>query len=156
MLNKNKYLLVYLLLNGLSILLSILSSMSLPRHTAGLLSTGNHGSFLPEQLPSLVSPLWICLCQALNLQLSFWIFIMFLMTHSSTCVDPSKRTVNPLIIPRVPEVQFQLHTRWGCIPFPLINIQSAYFSETSIYTFPVIATNSKDRWRVGSYFLPQN
>lgn len=146
---------VYLLLNGLSILLSMLSSMSLPRHAAGFLSTGNHRSFLPEQLFSLVSLLWICLCRALNLQLSFWIFMMFLTTHSSTCVDPSKRTVNPLIIPRVLEVQFQLHTRWECILFPLINIQSTYFSQTNIYTFP-IATNSKDWWRVGSYFLPQN
>lgn len=135
MLNKKKYLQIYLLLNVLSILLLTLSSTSLPRHTAELLSTGNHRSFLPEQLPSLVSLLWICLCQVLNLQLSFWIFTMFLTSQSSTCVGPSKRTGNPLITQRVSEVQFQLHTRWGCILFPLINIQSTYFSQINIIYF---------------------
>lgn len=99
------------------------------------ITTGSHISFLPEQLASLVSLLWICLCQVLNLQLSFWIFMMFLMTQPSTCVGPYKRTVNPLIIPRVPEVQFQLHTRWGCTLFPLINIQSTYFFQINILYF---------------------
>lgn len=155
MLNKKKYFAMYLLFKVLSILLSILPSMPLPRDTTGLLFTGNHRFFLPEQLPSLVSLFWIHLRQVLNSQLSFWIFIMFLTTQPSTCIGPHKRTGNPLIIPKVPKVQFQLHTRWGYTLFPLINIQST-FSKSTFYTFPDTAANSKDWWQVGSYFPSQN
>lgn len=40
-------------------------------------------------------------------------FCDVLMTHPSTYIGPYKkrRTVNTLIIPRVPKIQFQLHTR---------------------------------------------
>lgn len=50
-------------------LLLMQSSMSLPRHTAGLLSTGNHRSFSPEQVPSLVPLHCTSLSQVLDFAL---------------------------------------------------------------------------------------
>lgn len=103
MLSKEEYYFpICLLLNILAMLLLMQSSMSLPSYTAGLLSTENHMSFSPEQVPSLGNfPAQVLDFALLLLDFHYVLVNPFLYLHRSfqkdchtlNCTDSTPRSV---------------------------------------------------------------
>lgn len=108
-------------------LLLMQSSMALPKNTAGLLPTGDHRSFLPEQVPSLVPLHWTSLSQVPDLALVLLdvhdvlvdpVFNLHrsFQKDSHTCTDSTPSSVPTVYLMRMNSVSFNQYLT--CLLFP--------------------------------------
>ena len=157
MLSKEEYYFpIHLLLNILAMLLLMQSSMSLSRHAAGLLSTGNHRSFSPEQVPSLVPLHWTSLSQILDFALVLLDFhdvlvdpFLYLLrsfqknSHTLNHTDSTPSSVSTACLVRMHTVSFSQHPT--CLLFP-----NQHFVTIS---FQLRGYNDKAAPQTGAQFL---